>query len=147
MTAELNGRPPHLPASTRADAAFVRPQDLPDEYYSMWDALIEGMRRDALGAPNSTLTGMIIERVATLYTRLRLVEDGGSRDTESATKLWRDMASTMGSMLEKHQASPEQRYMSGVKAAITSALQKVGRDASVSELLPVLVEELRAFDV
>jgi hypothetical protein len=146
MTAELNGRP-HFPVSTRADAVFTHPKDLPDEYYRMWDSLIEGMQRDALGAPNATLTGMIIERVATLYTRLRLVEDGGARDTESATKLWRDMASTMSAMLEKHQASPEQRYMSGVKAAITAALQQVGRDATVAELLPVLVDELRQYDV
>lgn len=146
MTAELNGRP-HFPVNTRADAAFVRPKDLPDDYFSMWDRLLEGMQRDALGAPNATLTGMVIERVATLYTRLRLVEDGGSRDTDAATKLWRDMAATMSAMLEKHQASPEQRYMSGVKAAITSALQQVGRDATVGELLPVLVEELRQYDV
>lgn len=141
-----NGRAVHLSPRT-LEIFSRRPVDMPDGYYQMWDGLIEGMQRESLGVPNQTLTHMMIERVATLYTRVRILEDGGAADSEAAVKLWLSLAESMGKLLERHQAKPEQRFMSGVKAAITAAMRKVNPATPVREFIPVLVEELRQYDI
>lgn len=136
-------------ASKRLEPVFSRPQDLPEHWYEMWDGLVTDMRREAQALPMNTMMSLLVERTATMYVKIRLMEAGGGHGEEvnTAQKLWLQYMSEFSRQLRLLDQTPEQRFISGVKAAITAALRKVGPDATVKDLLPVLTHELREYDV
>jgi hypothetical protein len=127
-----------------------RPQDLPREWYATWDALVTDMRKESAALPMNTMMTLLLERIATSYVMARIHEDADDIDLEqqrSMQKLWLNFVSEFSTQLHRNSQTPEQRFMAAFKAAVTTAVRKVGPDATVRELLPVLAEELNEFDV
>jgi hypothetical protein len=127
-----------------------RPQDLPREWYATWDALVTDMRKESAALPMNTMMTLLLERIATSYVMARIHEDADDIDLEqqrSMQKLWLNFVSEFSTQLHRNSQTPEQRFMAAFKAAVTTAVRKVGPDATVRELLPVLAAELNEFDV
>lgn len=127
-----------------------RPQDLPEEWYSMWDALVADMRHESAALPMNTMMTLLIERVATMYVMVRKSERANEIDWDQMRemqKLWLNFMTEFSTQLHRNSQSPEARFMASFKAAVTTAVRKVGPDATVRDLMPVLAEELASFDV
>ncbi len=127
-----------------------RPQDLPDEWYTLWDALVADMRKESAALPMNTMMTLLIERVATMYTLVRMEEDRDRVDWDQMRemqKLWLNFMTEFSTQLHRNSQSPDARFLAAFKAAVTAAVRKVGPDATVRELMPVLAEELSEFDV
>jgi hypothetical protein len=138
--------------STGKDLVFSkRPQDLPREWYDMWDALVADMRRESAALPMNTMMTLLIERVATMYTLVRMEEDKTTsvdwEQLRGMQKLWLNFMTEFSTQLHRNSQTPEQRFMASFKAAVTAAVRRVGPEATVRELMPVLAEELNDFDV
>jgi hypothetical protein len=128
----------------------TRPQDLPEQWYGMWDALVGDMRKESAALPMSTMMTLLLERIATSYVMVRQHEDADDTDWEQLRgmqKLWLQFVTEFSTQLHRNSQTPEQRFLAAFKAAVTSAVRKVGPDATVRELMPVLAEELNEFDV
>jgi hypothetical protein len=127
-----------------------RPQDLPQEWYDMWDALVADMRRESAALPMNTMMTLLIERVATMYVLVRKSEDITETDWEQLRgmqKLFLNFMTEFSTQLHRNSQTPDQRFMAAFKAAVTAAVRRVGPDATVRELMPILAEELNDFDV
>lgn len=137
--------------TTRSAAAvFTRPQELPDDWYRVWDSLIEDMRRESQALPMNTMMMLLIERIATMYVNVRRQEAANALDAEDLrelNKLWLRMMNEFSTQLHRHSQTPEQRFVAGFKAALNSALRKAGPDATVRHLMPILAEELQEYNV
>jgi hypothetical protein len=135
---------------TGKDAAFVRPQDFPDEWYQVWEELVSSMRRESQSLPMNTMMGLLVERIATTYVQVRMREGKHETDLEylqEMQSLWLKFVKEFAVQLHRNSQTPEQRFVAGFKAAINSAVRKAGPDATVRELLPILAEELAVYDI
>lgn len=132
------------------DAAFARPQDLPDQWYQVWEELVSNMRRESQALPMNTMMGLLVERIATTYVHVRMKEGKRGADLEylrEMQSLWLKFVKEFAVQLHRNSQTPEQRFVAGFKAAINSAVRKAGPDATVRDLLPILAEELSAYDI
>jgi hypothetical protein len=127
-----------------------RPQDLPEQWYAMWDGLIADMRRESQALPMNTMMSLLVERIATMYVMTRQREDAGETDWDQLKemqKLWLNFMSEFAAQLHRNSQTPEDRFVARFKAALTAAARRAGPDATVRDLMPILAEELREFDV
>ncbi len=128
-----------------------RPQNFSPEEYRMWDALVTDMRRESQALPMNTMMLLLIERVATMYVMVRTQEAGSKKadwdQLRSMQKLFLNFVTEFSTQLHKNSQTPEQRFMSSFKAALNTAIRKAGPDATVRELMPILVAELQEFNV
>lgn len=141
-----------LQGATGKEMVFARPQDLPEDWYRVWEQLISDMRREAQALPMSTMMALLVERIATMYVEVRRHEGGepGQRDWEylrTLQTLWLKFMTEFATQLHRNSQTPEQRYMAGFRAAFNTAVRQVGPDAPVRDLLPVLAEALEAYDI
>ena len=129
----------------------VKPQDLPDNWFEMWESLITDMRREAQALPLKTAQLILIERLATLYVRVRMLEESPrAADWEQVrdfNRLIIRLGGEIAAQINRHSMTPEQRFVGQFKAAINAAMKEVGPDATVRELLPVLADHLREYDL
>lgn len=129
---------------------FVRPQALPEEWYRVWEQLVSDMRRESQALPMSTMMALLVERIATMYVQVRMLEGKEGTDWEylrTMQHLWMKFMTEFATQLHRNSQTPEQRFAAGFRAAVNSAMRKVGPDATVRELLPVLAEELEPYDI
>jgi hypothetical protein len=117
----------------------------------MWDALVADMRRESAALPMNTMMTLLIERVATMYTLVRMEEDKTTsvdwEQLRGMQKLWLNFMTEFSTQLHRNSQTPEQRFMASFKAAVTAAVRRVGPEATVRQLMPILAEELNDFDV
>lgn len=142
--------PQPVTAGGGKDLVFTRPQDFPDNWYEIWEALVADMRRESQALPMSTMMALLVERIATMYINVRRLEGPDGADWEQLRemqKLWLDFNKEFAAQLHRNSQTPEQRYVAGFKAAVNAAVRRAGPEATVRELLPVLAEELRDYDV
>jgi hypothetical protein len=137
--------------STGKDLIFSkRPQDFPAADFKMWNGLITDMRRESAALPMNTMMTLLIERIATMYVLIRQREadkDSNLEDLRSQQKLFLNFMTEFSTQLHRNSQSPEQRFLSAFKAAVNTAVRRAGPEATVRELMPILAEELREFDV
>ena len=136
--------------SSGKDVAFARPQDLPDEWYRVWEELVTNMRRESQALPMNTMMGLLIERIATTYVHVRMQEKKRVADPEhlqNMQALWLKFIKEFSVQLHRNSQTPEQRFVAGFKAAVNTAVRKAGPDATVRELLPILAQELESYDI
>lgn len=134
------------------DRIFARPQDLPEDWYRLWESLITDMRREAQALPMNTMMSLLMERIATNYVLVKRYENRPARELDweqhrQLQKLWLTFLTEFSTQLHRNSQTPEQRFVAEFKAAITGALRTVGPDASVRDLMPVLAEALRDFGI
>lgn len=132
------------------EAIFARPQELPDDWYQLWENLVTDMRRESEALPMNTMMALLIERIATMYVHVRRQEAANALDAEDMrelNRLWLRFMTEFATQLHRHSQTPEQRFVAGFKAAVNAAVRKVGRHATVEQLLPVLAEELQEYNV
>lgn len=137
-------------AAGRDDLIFSRPQDLPDDWYQTWDKLVSDMRKEAKALPMNTMMLLLVERIATNYIMVRMQEARGAANIDweelrSMQKLWLNFMTEFATQLHRNSQTPEQRFMAEFRTAVTAAMRKVGPDATVRDLMPVLAEEMAAF--
>jgi hypothetical protein len=127
-----------------------RPQDLPPAWYAMWDGLVTDMRRESQALPMNTMMSLLVERIATMYVMTRVREDAKDTDWDQLKemqKLWLNFMTEFAAQLHRNSQTPEERFVARFKASLTSAARIAGPDATVRELMPILADELREFDV
>jgi len=132
------------------DLIFVRPQDLSEDWYLRWEGLVTDMRRESAALPMNTMMTLLIERIATMYVQVRRQEDAKALDWEQLRgmqKLFLNFMTEFSTQLHRNSQTPEQRFVAGFKAAVNAAVRQAGPEATVRELLPILAEELREYDV
>lgn len=135
---------------TGREMVFARPQNLSEDDYRTWEQLITDMRKEAQALPMSTMMALLMERIATMYVMIRRAEEDRNSDWEylrTLQALWLRIIAEFATQLHRNSQTPEQRYMAGLKAALNAAFRRAGPDATVRELMPILAEELEAFDV
>jgi hypothetical protein len=128
----------------------MRPQQLPDEWYRMWDGIVTDMRRESEALPMTTMMTLLIERIATMYVQVRRQEAANALDVEQLemlNKLWLRFTTEFSTQLHRNSQTPEQRFVAGFKAAMNAALRRAGPDSTVRELMPILAEELAEYNV
>lgn len=129
---------------------LTRPQDMPEEWYALWESLITDMQRESEALPMNTLMTLMIERIATLYVQTRRQEDGRTADWEDIRglqRLWLSICTEFNTQLHRNSQTPEQRFVATFKAALSSAVTEAGPDATVRELMPILASHLREFGI
>jgi hypothetical protein len=133
------------------DAAFARPQDLPDEWYGIWESLVTDMRKESQALPMNTMMALLVERIATTYVQVRMLE-GGEKGADleylrEIQALWLKFVKEFAVQLHRNSQTPEARFVASFKAAVNTAVRKAGPDSTVRDLLPILAEELSAYDI
>lgn len=129
---------------------MIRPEHLPEQWYEMWDQLVSDMRRESESLPMNTMMLLMIERIATLYVKVRQSEDENAYDQEmlnDLNKLWLRMCNELGTQLHRHSQTPEQRFIAGLKSALNSAARTAGPDCLLRDFMPILAEHLREYDI
>ena len=132
------------------ESVFTRPQDLPDEWYTIWENLVTDMRRESQALPMNTMMALLVERIATMYVQVRMQEGSGPDDLEylrSLQGLWLKFVKEFSVQLHRNSQTPEQRFVAGFKAAVSTAARKAGPSATVRDFLPILAQELEAYGV
>jgi hypothetical protein len=135
--------------STSRNVVFTRPQDLPDDWYAIWENLVTDMRRESQALPMSTMMALLVERIATMYVQVRM-QEGNQADMEylqALQGLWLKFVKEFSVQLHRNSQTPEQRFVAGFKAAVSTAARKAGPNATVREFLPILSTELEAYGV
>lgn len=116
----------------------------------MWDGLVADMLRESRVLPMNTMMSLLVERIATMYVTIRMQEasqDSNAEDLRSTQKLFLNFMTEFSAQLRRNSQTPEERFLARFKASVTTAVRKVGPDATVRELMPVLAEELSSFGV
>jgi len=108
------------------------------------------MRRESQALPMNTMMALLMERIATTYVQVRMLEGTKQVDREYLREiqaLWLKFVKEFAVQLHRNSQTPEARYIASFKAAVNTAVRKAGPDCMVRDLLPILAEELSAYDV
>lgn len=137
-----------VPSYSR-DAVFTRPQDLPEDWYQLWEGLVTDMRRESQSLPMNTMMALLVERIATMYVQVRMQEGtpAGAEYLQDLQALWLKMVKEFAVQLHRNSQTPEQRFVAGFKAAVSTAARKAGQNCTVRDFLPILAQELEAYGV
>lgn len=137
--------------STGKELIFARPQDLPEDWYVVWERLVSDMGREAQALPMSTMMSLLVERIATLYVKLRMEEGSGNSIDWELWKvfhsLWLKMHSEFSTQVHRSSQTPEQRFVASFKAAFNAAVREAGPDMTLRDFMPLLAQALEEFDV
>jgi hypothetical protein len=136
--------------TTGREMVFARPEALPEDWYRVWEQLVSDMRRESQALPMSTMMALLVERIATMYVQVRMLEGERGTDWEylrTMQMLWLKFMTEFATQLHRNSQTPEQRFVAGFKAALNSAAREAGPDMKLRDFMPILAQSLESFDV
>ncbi len=122
------------------DAAFDLPESIGEPWRALFEHLVARVRRETEHLPLNTLVQLQIERMLTLYVKIKLREslpgdNGGYADTRAAqedTKLWLSMADSLNSQVFRMKAADKKavrdEVMGQLKPVLAEFIQKIPDD-------------------
>jgi hypothetical protein len=100
----MTSRDPYSPSGESLDFLYQYGSDATveqDQWESVYDGLIETMKREASGTPMTTVQNLLIERIAYTYVDMRRKEATMTmRDRKEYTALWVSMTTEFNKLLK-----------------------------------------------